>query len=913
LTIENNKISFVKISTLIISSILFLILIGESALSQAKYVVYPTALSNENKSTQIQTDRPKIGLVLSGGGARGLAQIGVLKALEKHGVHIDLIVGNSLGSVVGGLYASGYTTTEIESIALHTDWVELLSFGEETKRADLFVGQKQSQQEGFFSIRFDGLEPIIPSSISGGQRLLNFFSYLSLQAIYHPNPGFDDLKIPFRAVATDLISGRRIILDSGSLAEALRASVTVPLLYSPIEKDSMVMVDGGLRSNIPADIARSLGCDVVIVVNSTSSMRTQQQMKAPWEVADQIMTIMMQESNREQLKLADIVITPKTRERIVSDFSNLDSLIIEGESAADLNIEQIFRILKDKTKQLTVDADTSFQKVSLNFSGENISELLKSTILNESVTGNISVSQVRDWLDRISASVYNANLFAEISRSWDTTKITINIPTRQVIREIQYHGSTLLPDSVIKKCIGHCIGFSIDDSVVVSSRENLLRQYRRLGFSLVRIDSLVLDEKGILSFRINDGVISSIEYDGNVKTHDYIIRREFPLGVGDVFNVDKASGGIINIKSTGLFDYVFVDVKYKNDLPVIILNVKEHSSELMRLGFHTDNEHGIVGTIDIRDGNFRGAWEDLGFVLRYGYRDWFAKTEYTVNRIFHSYFTFNLRGYATSRDVFTYSYANETSTERWERIESGRYRDIRYGGLMMFGSHVSRLGNVTATLRWEQQRIKSISGEGYSPLKQRFLSVRFQSTIDTEDKYSFPTKGLMFTISFESASKKIGSDVGFGKIGAIYENYFTAFSQHTLRAKITFGFADQTLPITEQYSLGGFQSFLGLREDDSRGRQMFLGNLEYRLRFPFKLIFDTYLKLRYDLGTISLVPEELKFSNFHHGLGVELALDTPLGPASFGAGQSFFIRKNLPNSPIAVGPILFYFSIGPSL
>ncbi|MBI5020066.1 MAG: patatin-like phospholipase family protein [Ignavibacteriales bacterium] len=900
-----------KISSLIISLILFLILTGGSALSQSNYVVYPTSFSNGNKSTEIQADRPKIGLVLSGGGARGLAQIGVLKALEKHGVHIDLIVGNSLGSVVGGLYASGYTTTEIESIALHTDWVELLSFAEETKRTDLFVGQKQSQQEGFFSIRFDGLEPLIPSSISGGQRLLNFFSHLALQAIYHPDPSFDDLKIPFRAVATDLISGRRIILNQGSLAEALRASVTVPLLYSPIKKDSLVLVDGGLRSNIPADIARELGCDVVIVVNSTSSMRNQQQMKAPWEVADQIMTIMMQESNRDQLRLADIVITPKTRERIVSDFSNLDSLIIEGELAADGNIQHIFQIIKEKTEKHS--SDSEFRNVVMNFSGEGISELLKTTIIRESELGNISISQVRGWLDKITASVENINPFAEISQSWDTAKICINIRSRKIIREIRYHGNTLLPDSVVQKCISQCIGHSIGDSVTVSNRENLLRRYRQLGYSLVRIDSLMVDNEGILSFRINEGVIGGIEYNGNVKTRDYIIRREFPLGVGDVFNIDKATRGIINIKSTGLFDYVFVNVKYKNELPVIILNVKEHSSELVRLGFHADNEHGIVSTVDIRDGNFRGAWEDLGLVLRYGYRDWFVKTEYTVNRIFHSYFTFNLRGYVTSRDLFTYSYATETSTERWERIESGRYRDIRYGGLMMFGSHVARLGNVTASLRWEQQKIKSISGTGYSPLKQRFVSLRLQSTIDTEDKYSFPTKGLMFTISFESASKKFGSDVGFGKIGAVYENYFTVFSQHTLKAKITFGFADQTLPITEQYSLGGFQSFLGLRDDDSRGRQMFIGNFEYRLRFPFKLIFDTYLKLRYDLGTISLVPEELKFSNFHHGFGAELALDTPLGPASFGAGQSFFIRKNLPNSPIAVGPILLYFSIGPSL
>src|SRR5262249_40028650 len=156
---------------------------------------------------------PRIGLVLSGGGARGIAQIGVLKVLEQHHIPIHAIVGNSLGSVIGGLYAAGYTTSQLESLVTTVNWSELLSFSEETKRSDLFVVQKETQSEGFLVVRFDGLQPIIPSSISGGQRLSNFFTFLALQALYHPNPGFDGLKIPFRAVATDLISGRRIILD----------------------------------------------------------------------------------------------------------------------------------------------------------------------------------------------------------------------------------------------------------------------------------------------------------------------------------------------------------------------------------------------------------------------------------------------------------------------------------------------------------------------------------------------------------------------------------------------------------------------------------------------------------------------------------------------------------------------------
>ena len=113
--------------------------------------------------------------------------------------------------------------------------------------------------------------------------------------------------------------------------------------------------------------------------------------------------------------------------------------------------------------------------------------------------------------------------------------------------------------------------------------------------------------------------------------------------------------------------------------------------------------------------------------------------------------------------------------------------------------------------------------------------------------------------------------------------------------------------------MGGYNSFFGLWEDDSRGRQLFLVNFEYRFHAPFRLLFDTYLGIRYDLGTISAIPEELKLSTFRHGIGTTLSMDTPLGAASFGVGMSFLFRRNLPSEPLSYGPVLFYFSIGPNL
>jgi len=186
--------------------------------------------------------RPRVALVLSGGGARGAAQIGVLRAFERHHIPIDFISATSMGAIIGGLYVSGYSVAEIESITVHTDWNEVLSLSDETRRRDLFLDQKVARDRTFLAVRFQGLTPIIPSAVASGQRLTDWLNNEILQALYHPHPDFDHLKIPFRAIATDLISGRRVVIGDGSLAEAIRASATTPLLFDPIERDEKYLL-----------------------------------------------------------------------------------------------------------------------------------------------------------------------------------------------------------------------------------------------------------------------------------------------------------------------------------------------------------------------------------------------------------------------------------------------------------------------------------------------------------------------------------------------------------------------------------------------------------------------------------------------------------------------------------------------
>jgi NTE family protein len=192
----------------------------------------------------------------------------------------------------------------------------------------------------------------------------------------------------------------------------------------------------------------------------------------------------------------------------------------------------------------------------------------------------------------------------------------------------------------------------------------------------------------------------------------------------------------------------------------------------------------------------------------------------------------------------------------------------------------------------------------------RLSMVRIGTVIDSKDSYPFPNSGFGLDVSYESAFKGLGSQVGYNALRFMYETYSTWGKGHTFHPRFTFGFADRTMPLGEQFTIGGQESMYGTREDDRRGRQMLLVNLEYRYHLPFRILFDSFVGLRLDAGSISAVPEDIKFATLRYGIGTDLALDTPIGPAIFSIGKGFYFGRNLPENPIQQGPFLFYFRIG---
>ena len=853
---------------------------------------------------------PRVALVLSGGGARGISQIGVLKAFEKHNIPIDFIVGTSMGSIIGGLYACGYSADELKMIVDSTDWEETLSFTDEARRTDLFIDQKAARERGFLVIRFDGLRPIIPSSISSGQRLTNMLNRLILQGYYRPKSSFDDLKIPLRVVVTDLISGKRIVLGNGSLTEALRASATVPLVFSPVKKDSMLLMDGGLVSNIPVDVARQEQLDLIVAVNTTSSFRTAEQLGAPWETADQIISIMQQLSNQEELRKADIVVTPDLGDHLSSNFTNLDSLIQLGEQAGEEKIEEIRSRLWGSLYANSGTTSVVNGDISVDFKGDPIPDSLKQAIVSSHDHG-IDERIIRGHLADVYMLGNYSDVYAEIRQDSLGSHITYVAKYNPALEGVKFEGISALQDSLLEKEFTPFVDKPINHHEGQKALEAILRRYRNEGYSLARITAVKFTEgTGVATVWIDEGRIAKLEIEGNESTKDYVILREFPLAEGDLFSLKKANEGINHIMSTSLFQQALLGISYENEKPVLTIKVKERSPELARLGLRVDNERNTQVSIDLRNNNLRGTGTEIGFDFAGGSRNRQFTLEYKSNRIFNSYFTFDIKAYHRLRDIFTYADGPPPGLNRWVRDQVGEYREIKYGGSLTLGTLVGRLGNVTAELRIEEDEIEGITGAGYNPESFELVGLRLASTIDTQNRYPFPTDGMFMRAYYESAFAKLGKEVPYTKLFFTYEYFTTHLGVHTIHPKITFGYASETMPLAEQFSIGGQESLFGLRDDDRRGRQVFLVNFEYRLALPFKVIFDTYLSLRYDLGSVWRVRQDILLRDLHHGIGAELALDTPIGPAEFGIGRSFLVQVALPNRPLSFGPYQVYFSIG---
>jgi NTE family protein len=264
-----------------------------------------------------ESKRPKIGLALGSGGSRGLAHIGVIKVLEENNIPIDFIAGSSIGAMVGSFYAAGLSIKEIEKIALSTNWRQV------------------------FSVLFD---PHLKQGLIGGEKLKTFIED------YINGKKFEDCKITFVAVATDLKTGEIIILNKGEMAQAIRASISIPLVFKPAEINGRMLADGGLSAPVPVEIVRGMGADIVIAVNLDKHYCDEEWKPGWYNIANDSLNILRHHLALSNVANADIVIEINVGKNYWYQFTNGQNKILAGEKATKEVLPRLQEIIYQKSR-----------------------------------------------------------------------------------------------------------------------------------------------------------------------------------------------------------------------------------------------------------------------------------------------------------------------------------------------------------------------------------------------------------------------------------------------------------------------------------------------------------------------------------------------------------------------------------
>lgn len=817
---------------------------------------------------------PRVGLVLSGGGSRGIAHIGVLKVLAENEIPIHYIVGTSMGSVVGGLFASGYSVDEIWQSLSNILWQEIIT--DQPQRTSQLLSKKQTGGRQFLQVRFNGFKPYIPPAISPGQRVYSQLSQLVLNAPFHESNDYNKLKIPFRSAATDLISGKSIHFNHGDLALVMLASSAIPLLFSPVSIDSLLLVDGGVLTNIPIESIYEFNPDLIITVDTTSPLRPKEEILLPWQLADQVTTIMQVNQKETALQNSDIVITPDLTNRTNSDFDSLETIYQAGIEAAQPSIAKIKSKISTVTNwngNLETNYIISNVKSNQSLAVKRNGVLIEpGSVVNEKEI--ITLFQNLYW----SGSVDSVYAIVHESEQTHHRALDIVIKNYPSLKKINLHHNHQVSDSLLFSVIYNKIGDPFNIHTWQRDRENILKLYRQNDFSLAKIYKEILDSSsGILDIYIDEGRIEKIEVSGNARTRPSIILNEYRLKSGDYFRNSLSQEGVTNIYGMGLFDRVQPEYNWQSQKLHMNLRVWEKPSTLVNLSYNYNKEYRFQSLFQWIDDNIFGLGNQIGLSGIAGGRRFGADFRIQFDRILNSEFSSLFLGYYWQKKFNTFSSGNIV----------GEYKERRYGLRFSLGRQLKRAGLISTEFVTEKVRLVPVFGFGFPNHEENRISLKLQWVVDSLDKLPFPTSGRYNVFYYEASPEFLGNKKSYFKLYSRFESYYPLGKRWTISQKIVWATAENTTPFSEFFDLGNTDSFYGFRLNEMRGRRMLRGNLELRYLMPGKVPVDTYFSFRYDIGAIwRNSADQIVGDDFINGLGGSISFESILGVFSFRYGKN---------------------------
>ncbi len=875
------------------SSYFFRVDVDTFAKSQKRYALAPYKVPA----------RKTLGLALSGGGARGIAQIGVLKALEDKGVPIDYIVGTSMGAIIGGLYSTGYSPAYLETLVKTLSWDELTALQESTRRQDLFLEQKRVRDRASLTLQFDGLKLVIPKSLSAAQELTETLDKLALSAPYQHKENFDDLPVSFRAIAADLVTGKREILSKGSLSAALRASASVPLLFLPVEIDGKQLVDGGLVSNIAVDVLNEQSPDVSVAVNTLGVLYQQKSdVDLPWKVADQIMGIMMQEQNEKQLRLAQVVIKPNIGNRESGNFKNLSPLILAGYHAGLEIADSLLRLIEIEPKN---DIDICGFEIE-TVAPVPLPECVRTTLRNGTkVKATLKAALTHDFF---------TDAFAEVDTIHKKVRYHFTpVPNFSVIKVMSKNESNFtrfMTPNLVEKPITNRTG-----RIVI---EHLVQELKQI-YPLLHVESCKV-ESDTLFITIDEGRLSEVRYElSRGWTNQSVIEKEVQFNTRSPLLLAQVEQTVNGLYNTGIFNRVSLWTEHHTDSnatirTILTIRMNEKFSEQLRIGFRVDDVYAAQLLLDFRNENFLGTATELGGWFTLGDRISSAQVEYHVHRLWNTYFTFFTKAFYQSRELFATDIRFSSPLTHPERNERTEYGQQHYGITAALGKQIYRDGNIFFELT-HQNAMLFDNDDVVSNQRLWLTSLKTRFTIDTRDNPFSPSIGSFTEIYFNYYPKFLGNAVTFSKFFFSHQETQPFSKDWRGRWRFSIGFADNLTPFSEQFSLGGIGAsfsipFHGFRFDDFRGRQVIVAGYSIEFPSPIQFVAPTFIALHYNLGNIWTQSSRMTLREFTHGVGTELILKTPLGTARLALAKAFRLGLPTDPSPIKFAPTVYYFVFG---
>lgn len=784
----------------------------------------------------------RIAFVLSGGGSRGLAQIGVIKALEESGIKPDLIVATSMGAVIGSLYASGYCTDTIEAIVKAINWDSF--FENAAERRTMLVSQKTEPVNYLLEMRFsEDMTPLIPQAISYGQSFYNFLSARLAPPLYHAGMDFDSLEIPLRVVTTDIVSGECIVFSKGDLATAVRASCGVPLAFAPVAMDTMLLLDGGLLSNIPVQRAKDEGAEYVIAVDVTSPMWEKGDINNPVRLINQVISVGMERQKAAEKLLADVVIKPDLEGFLNTDFGNIDTLIYLGYSAAKEHMPEIMEGIE--------------KKIGTRPKREHISH----GSVNGPLRWHVKSGIPNEYLDSL-----NSFLFTNHGMVID--KDTLFSLLKELFRELR------LPYARAE------IQYSDSDSSTVFINPGIVKEIRVTGNKRT-LTRMILSA---LNFKTGD----LIEADAVDKAIDFLYATDLFKTVNIEVLPDNTVHVIVEEKDylrarLGLrFDEfhlgeAYVQPAYENLFGTGVCAALHLQYGLRREKYSIEFQGSPL---------FTAYWANNIRVQGYISRERISKDSIQYRET--QYFDTTLQDSAFRTDTL-YEYDEMTLRKA--------------GVLFLIGMQIGRIAMVDGGLRMERFKVHrsnvSVFQDPVGPTFRegiRILMARL--TIDDLDRFPFPRKGQKHYICIGGASNIIGGTTSFLKLNGSVGYYFTLRSRHTFFPQVQFLWANKALPDVERVFLGGalpeeryrdigvynYIPFMGLRPRSLSGDATLLFHLMYR----FLIVKNLYFRVSADWGTVweryQLTSGNNVMGDFFReapvGLGIGAAFQSPVGPIS---------------------------------